>query len=56
MNRTYQIGAGERILTEISCKFDLDKMLPYLEDFGLLAKRIYTDSNKRFAVLLLERG
>lgn len=53
LNRGYTIGPGEKILTEISCKFRLEQMLPYLRNVGFVADRVYTDSHRRFAVLLL---
>lgn len=55
LDRSFTISAGEKILTEISCKFRLAEMLPYLAGFGFDALRVYTDSDDRFAVLLLRR-
>ena len=52
---SFQIGCGERILTEVSRKFRLEHMIPYLATFGLAAEQIYTDAGKRFAVMLLRR-
>ena len=54
-NRVFEFEAGEQILTEISCKFRLEEIVPYLADFGFITEQIYTDSGERFAVLLLER-
>lgn len=55
LNRSFTISAGEKILTEISCKYRLAELLPYLAGFGFDARRVYTDSDNRFAVLLLRR-
>ncbi|MCL4473180.1 MAG: L-histidine N(alpha)-methyltransferase [Actinobacteria bacterium] len=55
LGSTFRIGAGEYILTEVSRKFRLEQMVPYLGTFGLETQRIFTDSGKRFAVLLLRR-
>jgi L-histidine N-alpha-methyltransferase len=55
LGRRFEIGAGEQVLTEISCKFRLEEMVPYLADFGLTTEQVYTDSAGRFAVLLLRR-
>lgn len=55
LNRSFTISAGEKILTEISCKYRLAELLPYLAGFGFDACRVYTDSQSRFGVLLLRR-
>ena len=55
VKRRFDIAAGEKILTEISCKFNLERTLPYLADFGFTAERIFIDKRRRFAVLLLQR-
>lgn len=54
LDASFHIGAGETILTEISCKFDLEEVLPRLDGFGFRAERVYTDTGGRFAVLLLQ--
>lgn len=56
LDRSFSIEPGEKILTEISCKFDLDAILKYLAAFDFSAERIYTDSARRFAVILLQLG
>lgn len=53
LDRSFAIDAGEMILTEISCKYSLEKIVPYLGGFGFTAERVYTDEEERFALLLL---
>ncbi len=55
LDSSFRIGSGEIILTEVSRKFRLSQMVPYLCTFGLNAERIYTDRGRRFAVLLLKK-
>ncbi len=55
LGRSFRVGKGEQILTEVSRKFRLNHMVPYLATFGLAAQQIYSDEEKRFAVLLLRR-
>lgn len=55
MRRTFRIEAGEKILTEISRKFNLETLVPSLEMLGLRPKKIFTDERKWFALLLLEK-
>lgn len=50
---SFDIAAGETIMTEISRKYRLHEVLPYLSAFGLDARQIYVDSGERFALLLL---
>jgi len=52
----FRISAGEHILTEVSRKFRLGQITPYLSTFGLEAQRIFTDGAHRYAVLLLRRS
>jgi L-histidine N-alpha-methyltransferase len=56
LGRMFEIAAGESIRTEISRKFDLEKIEPYLGGFGLILKKAYFDGAKRFALLLLSRS
>lgn len=51
----FQVEADATVLTEISRKFRLDQIVPYLSTFGLDLERMYTDETSRFAVLLLAR-
>lgn len=55
LGNSFRIGAGEHILTEVSRKFRLKQLVPYLCTFGLETLQIFSDSHERFAVLLLER-
>ncbi len=52
---TFEIEAGEMILTEISRKFRLKQMVPYLRTFGLKVVEKYIDDNRHFCVLLLRQ-
>lgn len=49
-----RVGAGERIMTEISRKFVLDELELYLTAFGLTLRRVFSDERGWFAVLLLQ--
>jgi L-histidine N-alpha-methyltransferase len=49
-----RVGAGERIMTEISRKFVLDELEQYLTAFGLTLRRVFSDERHWFAVLLLQ--
>jgi L-histidine N-alpha-methyltransferase len=49
-----RVGAGERIMTEISRKFVLDELEQYLAAFGFTLRRVFTDERRWFAVLLLQ--
>ncbi len=53
---TFAVAAGEEILVEISRKFILDDLCPELESFGFGIRRVFTDPQKWFALLLLQRG
>ncbi len=55
LGRSIAVAEGERIMTEISCKFRLKRLVPYLDGFGLEPQQVYTDNEERFAVLLLRR-
>lgn len=55
LGRTFDIAAGEKIRTEISCKFRLETLRPRLETFGFTTRRIFTDERQWFALLLLQK-
>jgi L-histidine N-alpha-methyltransferase len=55
LGRRFLVRAGERVETEISRKYELRRMQPYLERFGFALKRVFTDDQDWFATLLLER-
>ena len=56
LDRAFPIRAGERIMTEISRKFRLDRLETYLACFGFRLVRAFTDDRNWFAVLLLQKG
>ncbi len=55
LGHTLRVSRGEMILTEVSRKFRLRQLVPYLCTFGLVARHVYADRDRRVAVLLLER-
>jgi L-histidine N-alpha-methyltransferase len=56
LGRRFCIGNGERVLVEISRKFRIDRLRPYLESLGFKTKCVFTDDRDWFAVLLLQRA
>jgi len=56
LGESFAIGGGEEILVEISRKFKLDELCPELESFGFGIKRVFTDPNHWFALLLMRRS
>jgi L-histidine Nalpha-methyltransferase len=50
------IGAGEMVMTEVSRKFEVERLRAYLACFGLVTRAVYTDPRRWFGVLLLQRG
>jgi L-histidine N-alpha-methyltransferase len=55
LDQTFEIGAGELVLLEISRKYRLPKLQRELAAFGFDLRRVFTDEEKWFALLLLER-
>jgi L-histidine N-alpha-methyltransferase len=55
-DRVFSIAAGERILTEVSRKYQLAELLPRLAAFGLEAREVLTDERGWFASILLQRS
>jgi len=55
LKRTFRIAAGERILTEVSRKFRLQDLLPFLAEAGLQHRQVFTDPRGWFALILLRR-
>jgi L-histidine N-alpha-methyltransferase len=55
LNRTFEIKAGEHIMTEISRKFFVEQMENYLECFGFHLIDTETDDKEWFAVLLMQK-
>ncbi|MEO1669602.1 MAG: L-histidine N(alpha)-methyltransferase [Cyanobacteria bacterium J06631_2] len=58
INLTIKLGQGEKILTEISRKFDSEKMAIYLSslNYGLNLIENYTDAQQKFSLLLCQLG
>jgi len=56
LRKSFEVGAGEEILVEISRKFKLDQLIPELETYGFGIKRVFTDPKQWFTLLLLQRG
>jgi len=55
LKRSYTIAKGEKVLLEISRKFNLDKIREKLTGYGLQTVRSYTDDNNWFGLILLEK-
>ncbi len=55
LDRSFAFRAGERILTEVSRKFRLADLLPFLQDHGLRSLEVFTDPRGWFALILLRR-
>ncbi len=55
LQRVVQVPAGEEVKIEISKKFVLDDMKHDLAQFGFEVRRVFTDDEEKFAVLLLRR-
>lgn len=56
LNRTLQVEAGARILTEISRKFVLEHVEEFVRCFDFEVVTTFTDAQDWFAVLLLEKA
>lgn len=54
LDLTVNFAAGETVHTEISRKFNLEKMQAYLKSKGLISLQVWTDSHPWFAVLLCQ--
>lgn len=55
IDRGFRIAAGEMVLTEISRKYRVEKIVADLARFGFRLEERYTDSAERFALLLFRR-
>ncbi len=55
LERTITVPKGTMVMTEISRKYDLDKMKDYLRCFGFAVKEVFTDDRQWFGLLLLQR-
>jgi L-histidine N-alpha-methyltransferase len=56
LGRRFHIREGERVLVEISRKYRIDRLRPYLASLGFHTRRVFTDERNWFAVLLLQRA
>lgn len=56
LGRSVVLKKNELVLTEISRKFRLEKIVPYLELFGLRTRKVFIGESSRFAVLLLAKA
>jgi len=54
--RTITLEAGDRVMTEISRKFELPELCAYLSFFGMETVHTFTDSQRWYALVLLRRG
>lgn len=50
-----QIEAGESVLLEVSRKFVVEDLVTYVSGFGFETVQVFTDEQKRFADLLLQK-
>ena len=55
LGREFHIEAGERVMTEISRKFVLDRLRDYLACFNFATVHVATDPREWFALLLLQK-
>jgi L-histidine N-alpha-methyltransferase len=55
LGRTITLEAGERVMTEISRKFELTELREYLSLFDLDTVRTFRDPEQWYALLLLQR-
>lgn len=54
LERAFDFESGERILTEISRKFDPDELREWFKDLGYRAQGFWTGPNQLFGLLLLK--
>ena len=55
LDRTITVPKDTMVMTEISRKYDLDKMKDYLRCFDFAVKEVFTDDKQWFGLLLLQR-
>jgi L-histidine N-alpha-methyltransferase len=55
LGQSVVVPAGARILVEVSRKFVVDDLRRYLSAFDLTTRRVFTDPQEWFAVMLLQR-
>jgi L-histidine N-alpha-methyltransferase len=56
IGRTITLAVGERVMTEISRKFDLTELREYLRLFDMETIEAFTDAARSYALLLLRPG
>jgi L-histidine N-alpha-methyltransferase len=56
LRRIIHIGAGERLLTELSCKYTAAQLHGMLETCGFSVRRHFEPANRYFSLLLARRG
>lgn len=55
LDRTVEIPAGTRVMTEVSRKFRLPMVEEQLSAFGFVTRRVFTDVRNYFGLMLLQR-
>ena len=55
LGRTFDIPAGEEIMTEIARKFELDALSDYAHCMGFSTEAVFTDDRRWFALLLFQK-
>jgi L-histidine N-alpha-methyltransferase len=56
LGRRHRLRADEMVMIEISRKFVLDDLRQFVRYFGFDVRGVFTDDQKWFAVLLLQKG
>ncbi|HJV34543.1 L-histidine N(alpha)-methyltransferase [Geomonas sp.] len=56
LDRQFLIPQGEMVQVEISRKFHVESLLPYLKRFGFLPEQVFTDERGWYALVLLRRA
>jgi L-histidine N-alpha-methyltransferase len=55
LDLSFNVEAGESLLLEVSRKYVLEDLITYMSEFGLETREVFTDDEKRFADLLLQK-
>jgi len=55
LDRSVFLSEGDTVLLEVSNKFVLDDLIAYAGDFGLETKQVFTDDERWFADLLMQK-
>jgi L-histidine N-alpha-methyltransferase len=56
VGRRHRLRKDEKVMIEISRKFVLDDLREFVRYFGFEVRRAFTDENRWFGVLLLQKG